>query len=78
MKPLYFVGLWIAEALLYIAVLIVLFITFPEGDVYKFIRNFTGVVQGDIWDKYYFLTLCIVSLFIVSIIIYCIAMLKKR
>ncbi|WP_336998417.1 hypothetical protein [Leclercia sp. M50] len=78
MKPLHYVLLWIGEALLYTLVLAALFLLIPEMKAYNLVRMFTDVIPGDTWDKYYFLSLCILSLLIVAIIVYITASLKKR
>ncbi|NYU11771.1 hypothetical protein A8O28_20810 [Enterobacteriaceae bacterium CCUG 67584] len=78
MKPLHYVLLWIGEALLYTLVLAALFLLIPEMKAYSLVRMFTDVIPGDTWDKYYFLSLCILSLLIVAIIVYITASLKKR
>lgn len=78
MKPIQYVLLWIGEAFLYTVVLMLLFAILPEVKVYDFIRMHTTVIPGDTWDKYYFLFLCVASLFIVSIIVYLIAVIKRR
>ena len=78
MKPLHYVFLGIGEALLYTLVLAALFLLIPEMKAYSLVRIFTDVIPGDTWDKYYFLSLCILSLLIVAIIVYITASLKKR
>jgi len=78
MKPMHYVLLWVGEAFLYVLVLASLFLFMPEIKAYSLVRIFTGVIPGDTWDKYYFLSLCIASLLIVAIIIYISASLKKR
>lgn len=62
--------------MLYCAILVILFITVPEAAAYRFVRQFTGVIPGDVWDKYYFLSLCVLSLLMVSLVIYIVARLK--
>ena len=78
MKPMHYVLLWIGEALLFALVLAALFLLIPEMKAYSLVRMFTDVIPGDTWDKYYFLSLCILSLLIVAIIVYITASLKKR
>ncbi|WP_368541562.1 hypothetical protein [Enterobacter soli] len=77
MKPIQYTLLWIGEALLFSVVLIVLYAFIPESKAYNIIRNFTGVIPGDTWDKYYFLFLCLSSLFIVAVIVFISAVFKK-
>lgn len=71
-----YVIMWICESMLYCAILVILFITVPEAAAYRFVRQFTGVIPGDVWDKYYFLSLCVLSLLMVSLVIYIVARLK--
>ncbi|GEM_PF-1578102 len=78
MKPIHYVFLWIGEATLFMLALMLLFLLMPEMKVYDLIRLYTGIIPGDAWDKYYFLGLCISALLIVSIIIYTLALLKKK
>lgn len=78
MKPIQYALLWIGEAFLYAAVFVLLFLLLPEVKVYYLIRRYTDVIPGDIWDKYYFLSLCIASLFIVAIVVYITAAIKRR
>ncbi|EOA1822658.1 hypothetical protein ACHUNR_001090 [Raoultella planticola] len=78
MKPIQYALLWIGEALLYTVVFVLLFLFMPEVKTYYLIRHYTEVIPGDIWDKYYFLSLCIASLFIVAIVVYITAAIKRR
>ncbi|PJR67952.1 hypothetical protein [Raoultella sp. T31] len=78
MKPIQYALLWIGEALLYTVVFVLLFLFMPEVKTYYLIRRYTEVIPGDIWDKYYFLSLCIASLFIVAIVVYVTAAVKRR
>lgn len=73
-----YVWIWLGEAALYGVVFVLLFIYGPERAAYSFVRRFTGVISGDTWDKYYFLSLCILSLFTVSLVIYITARIRKR
>ncbi|MXF45669.1 hypothetical protein GR294_03640 [Raoultella sp. Lac2] len=77
MKPIQYALLWIGEALLYTVVFVLLFLFMPEVKTYYLIRRYTEVIPGDIWDKYYFLSLCIASLFIVAIVVYVTAAIKR-
>ncbi|MBZ0059624.1 MULTISPECIES: hypothetical protein [unclassified Leclercia] len=78
MKPMHFVFLWIGEAFLFTLALITLYLFIPEMKAYDLIRLYTGVIPGDTWDKYYFLALCITALLTVSVIVYILALFKKR
>ncbi|HHT0226735.1 TPA: hypothetical protein ACTW4G_005710, partial [Raoultella planticola] len=78
MKPIQYALLWIGEALLYTVVFVLMFLFMPEVKTYYLIRRYTEVIPGDIWDKYYFLSLCIASLFIVAIVVYITAAIKRR
>ncbi|ANZ04497.1 MULTISPECIES: hypothetical protein [Raoultella] len=78
MKPIQYALLWIGEALLYAVVFVLLFLFMPEVKTYYLIRRYTEVIPGDIWDKYYFLSLCIASLLIVAIVVYITAAIKRR
>lgn len=71
-----YVIFWICESILYCVILVILFITVPEAVAYRFVRQFTGVIPGDVWDKYYFLSLCVLSLLMVSLVIYIVARMK--
>ena len=78
MKPIQYALLWIGEALLYTVVFVLLFLFMPEVKTYYLIRRYTEVIPGDIWDKYYFLALCVASLLIVAIVVYITAAIKRR
>ena len=77
MKPINYVLLWIGESFIYIILLIILYLLVPEVTVYSFISNYTGVIQGDNWDKYYFLALCILAMFFNAALIFFSALLCK-
>lgn len=77
MKPIQYALLWIGEAFLFSVVLILLYLLIPESEAYSIIRDFTSVIPGDTWDKYYFLFLCVTSLFIVAVTIYLTAFFKQ-
>jgi cellulose synthase/poly-beta-1,6-N-acetylglucosamine synthase-like glycosyltransferase len=78
MRPIQYVLLWIGAAFLYAVTLVLLLTFMPEVEFYGLIRKFTGVISGDVWDKYYFLSICLASLLIVSIVVYITALIKKR
>ena len=78
MRPIQYVLLWIGAAFLYAVTLVLLLRFMPEVELYGLIRKFTGVISGDVWDKYYFLSICLASLLIVSIVVYITALIKKR
>lgn len=78
MKPIQYALLWVGEALLFTVVLVLMYVMMPEVKVYSFIRMYTGVIPGDTWDKYYFLSICVSSLLIVAMLIYLTALIKKR
>lgn len=78
MTPIKHVITWLVESVVYVLVLIALFSFFPEDKAYWFIRHYTGVITGDGWDKYYFLSLCIASLIITAIIVYIAAVWSNR
>mgnify|MGYP004712199829 FL=1 len=78
MKPIQYVLLWIGEAFLFAIALVTLFIVFPEDKVYWFFRQRLGFIEEYTWNNYYFMTLCLTSLLIVSIIVYVTALIRKR
>lgn len=78
MKPIQYVLLWIGEACLFSIVLVSLFTVFPEDKVYWFFRKSLGFIEEDSWNNYYFLSLCLTSLLLVSIVVYVTALMKKR
>lgn len=78
MKPIQYVLLWIGEAFIFSVTLVVLFKFFPEDKVYWFFRKRLGFIEEYTWNNYYFLSLCLTSLLIVSIVVYLAAMMKKR
>ncbi|MBS1204926.1 MAG: hypothetical protein H6R25_1825 [Proteobacteria bacterium] len=78
MKPIQYVLLWISEAFLFATALVMLFIIFPEDKVYWFFRERLGFIEEYTWNNYYFLSLCVTSLLIVSIVVYLTAVIKKR
>lgn len=59
MKPIQYVLLWISEAFLFAATLVILFIIYPEDKVYWFFRQHLGFIEGYTWNNYYFLSLCV-------------------
>ncbi|MNJ39024.1 hypothetical protein D3C77_338870 [compost metagenome] len=63
--------LWVLEFAIFTAVLTISFLTFPEIRVYEIISKYAGVIQGDNWDKYYFLGLCVFSVVITALLVFC-------
>ena len=78
MKPIQYVFLWIGEAFLFAIALVTLFIIFPEDKVYWLFSKRLGFIEEYTWNNYYFMTLCLTSLLIVSIIVYVTALIRKR
>lgn len=72
-----YVWIWIAEAALYCVVLVFLFSAAPENAAYDLVSQFTGMIPGDTWEKYYFLALCVLSLLTVSLVIYITLRIRK-
>lgn len=73
-----YVWIWIAESALYCVVLVFLFRAVPENTAYDLVSQFTRMIPGDTWEKYYSLALCVLSLLIVSLVIYITARIRKR
>ncbi len=71
MRPIKHAILWISEFATFTLVLTVSFLTFPEGPLYEIFSRHTGVIQGDNWDKYYFLGLCVFSVAITALLVFC-------
>ncbi|SNY62359.1 hypothetical protein SAMN02744775_00784 [Enterobacter sp. CC120223-11] len=78
MRPIKYVLLWLGEAFLFSVTLVALFKSFPEDKVYWFFRARFGFIEEYIWNNYYFLSICLTSLLIVSIVVYLAAMIKRR
>ena len=78
MKPIQYVLLWFGQALLFAVVFFLLYVLIPEIKMYRLITEVTGFMSDFTWDKYYFLALCIASLFIVAIVVYVTAAVKRR
>ncbi|PAC08511.1 hypothetical protein CD006_22440 [Enterobacter sp. 10-1] len=77
MKPIQYVLLWFGEALLFTVTFVLLYVLIPEVKMYRLITDLTGFMSDFTWDKYYFLSVCLTSLLIVSIVVYITALIKS-
>ncbi|MNE56473.1 hypothetical protein D3C80_1513810 [compost metagenome] len=55
-----------------------LFLAFPEHKLYRITSKYAGVIQGDNCDTYYFLGLCVFSVAITALLVFCFVVLLER
>ena len=73
-----YVLLWLGEFFLFVVVLVLLYTFIPEVRIYEIVRSYLGIIPDYTWGKYYFLSICIISLLMVSVVIFITTLIKKR
>lgn len=71
MRAAKYATLWVLEFAIFTVILAIFFLIFPEVMVYEIIFKYLGVIQGDNWDKYYFLGLCVFSVIVTALLVFC-------